>query len=248
MSAAWDRKGFAIGIVTGLTGLVVVVSVATADAQIYSWHTDDGTLVLSDQPQTSEATTVNVAGADHIRTTRVVAPTHEPARYDALIRHHAGQHGVRPELVRAVIQVESGFDPNARSAVGAMGLMQLMPKTALHLGVDHPFDPSQNIRGGIRYLGQLLTRYDGDETLALAAYNAGPGAVRRYGNQVPPCPETLGYLERVGAESDRGRPAPPDGSNVTIYKTYETVDGRRVPMYSDTPPESGNVEVTTSDR
>lgn len=244
MRATWNRSR----IVTELASLVVAVSGATADAQIYSWYTDDGTLVLSDQPQPSGATILDVAGAERIRTTRAVAPTHEPARYDALIRHHAGQHGVRPELVRAVIQVESGFDPHARSAVGAMGLMQLMPQTALDLGVDRPFDPSQNIRGGVRYLGQLLTRYAGDETLALAANNAGPGAVRRYGNQVPPYPETIGYLERVGAESGRRRSAPPDGPNVTIYKTYETVDGRRVPMYSNTRPESDTGAVTLSDR
>ena len=108
---------------------------------------------------------------------------------------------MRPELVRAIIQVESAFNPRARSDKGAIGLMQLMPGTAADLQVRDPYDPSQNIRGGVEYLRQLLDRYDDNEELALAAYNAGPEAVARHGNQVPPFRETRNYLDRVRAST-----------------------------------------------
>ncbi len=232
-----------------LTGLVVIlVSVAAADAQIYSWRDANDALVVSDRPPSAEAETVNVAGTDHIRTTRAVASADEAARYDTLIRHYAMQHDIPADLVRAVIQVESAFDPDARSPVGAMGLMQLMPETARELGIVDPFDPGQNVRAGVAYLRQLLNRYDGDETLALAAYNAGPGTVSRYGNTVPPYPETHAYLRRIGANGHRWHAELDDPEGLTIYKTYETVDGRRVPVYSNMAPASGEFEVTTSGR
>ena len=220
-----------------LVGLAVtLMSAAAADAQIYSWRDADGILVVSDQPPSPETETVGVVGTDHIRTTRAVTQVNQAAQYDTLIRHHAGRHGVRADLVRAVIQVESGFDSDARSPVGAMGLMQLMPETARELGVVDPFDPGDNVRAGVTYLGQLLNQYDGDETLALAAYNAGPGTVSRYGNAVPPFLETLAYLRKIGAHGRRGQAARADAAGLTIYKTYETVDGRRVPVYSNIPP------------
>lgn len=237
--------------VIGLAGLtVMLVSVPPADAQIYSWRDADGTRVLSDRPPSPEADaiTVAVAGTDHIRATRVVTSGDAPARYDMLIRHHAMQHGVRPDLIRAVIQVESGFDPDARSPVGAMGLMQLMPKTARELGVTDPFNPNQNVGGGVAYLRQLLDRYEGNETLALAAYNAGPGAVRRYGNTVPPYPETRGYLQKVGAETGRSPREREGSTGLTIYKTSETIDGRQVPVYTNIRPASGHVDIAASGR
>jgi soluble lytic murein transglycosylase-like protein len=103
---------------------------------------------------------------------------------------------IPPELVWAVIAVESGFDEQAVSPAGAQGLMQLMPGTAEDLDVENPLDPYQNVRGGIRYLGYVLRRFSNDYRLALAAYNAGPGAVEKYGT-VPPYPETVKYVERV---------------------------------------------------
>ena len=116
--------------------------------------------------------------------------------YGALVDSAASRYGVDPRLVEAVLQTESGGDPTATSAAGAQGLMQLMPATAQSLGVADPYDPAQSIDGGTRYLRGLLDRFGGNEQLAVAAYNAGPGAVERYGG-VPPYPETQSYVRQV---------------------------------------------------
>jgi soluble lytic murein transglycosylase len=115
--------------------------------------------------------------------------------YDGLIGLTARENQVQPALVKAVIAAESNFDPDAVSRKGARGLMQLMPGTAQELGVDDPHQPGENVRGGTRYLRSMLDRY-GDLSRAIAAYNAGPTAVDRYGG-VPPYPETRDYVNRV---------------------------------------------------
>jgi soluble lytic murein transglycosylase len=114
----------------------------------------------------------------------------------SLIEQYAELRGLDPVLVRAMIQVESGYDPAAVSRKGAMGLMQLMPATAAELRVSDPFDPESNIRGGTAYMRRLLDEFDDQLVLALAGYNAGPQAVRRYGG-IPPYRETRDYVERV---------------------------------------------------
>jgi soluble lytic murein transglycosylase-like protein len=124
----------------------------------------------------------------------VVAPAGGDLR--ELAAAAARRHGLDPDLVMAVVSVESGFRPQALSPKGAQGLMQLMPKTASSLGVADAFDPAQNLDGGARHLGQLLTLYGGDLTRALAAYNAGEGAVDRHGG-VPPYRETRAYVKKV---------------------------------------------------
>lgn len=115
--------------------------------------------------------------------------------FDDLIQAAAARHGVDADLVHAVIQAESDYNPTCRSSAGALGLMQLMPGTARALGVSDPLDPGANIEGGVKYLRQQLARF-GDVDLALAAYNAGPGAVQRY-DGIPPYRETQAYVRRV---------------------------------------------------
>lgn len=120
-----------------------------------------------------------------------------PAAFAPLIQQAAQKYGVDPDLISAVIQAESSFNPHAISRVGAQGLMQLMPATARALGVTNAFDPAQNIEGGTKYLRQLLDQFGGNEALAVAAYNAGPNAVKKYGNNIPPYQETQNYVKRV---------------------------------------------------
>ncbi len=115
---------------------------------------------------------------------------------ESLVREAGRRHDVDPELIRAVIRQESGFNPLAVSRKGAQGLMQLMPDTAKRLGVQDVFDPAENVLGGAKLLRELMDRYEGDLDLALAAYNAGEGAVERYGG-LPPYRETVDYVDRI---------------------------------------------------
>jgi len=119
-----------------------------------------------------------------------------------LIEKYADKNGLDSDFVRAVINQESGYNPNATSKCGAMGLMQLMPGTAQGLGVSNAYDPEQNIQGGTKYLKGLMDRFDNNKSLALAAYNAGPNAVKKYGG-IPPYQETQNYVKSVISQYDR---------------------------------------------
>ena len=146
-------------------------------------------------------------------------PAAPPAGADPIERAVSAasqQHQVDPDFIHSVIRAESGYNPRAVSPKGAQGLMQLMPKTAAQLGVFHPFDPVANVQGGTAYLRQLLEQFHGDPVKALAAYNAGPERVARYGG-IPPFPETEAYVARVIRDFNKkklaqqkaaGKPAP----------------------------------------
>lgn len=235
-----DVKGMVFRALVSTLVLVLGLAVAPAAAQIYVSRDAAGTIVLSDTPLTGGVSTYAVRNANNVRTTRSIAGADVEGIYDEAIESAAATHGVRPELVRAVIQVESGFNPRARSRVGAMGLMQLMPATAAELGVDNPWDPVQNIHGGVAYLGSLIREF-GDEVLALAAYNAGPGAVNRYGQRIPPYRETQDYVQKITRKTET-MPVARAGRTV-IYKVLEEVDGQPQWRLTDTKPTSGRYEV-----
>jgi soluble lytic murein transglycosylase-like protein len=214
-----------------LLAAILIGAAVPAHAQIFSWRDANGHLVLSDRTRAGDVQEYAVSQAETVRATRAV-PADRSRPFDDLIVQSARRNGLRPDLVRAVVQVESAFDPAARSPKGALGLMQLMPATMREFGVRDAFDPADNVRAGTAYLRQLLDRYSGDEERALAAYNAGPTAVDRH-DGVPPFPETLNYVKRVGSLAAIG-PAP---AKHVIYKTVELVNGRPVARYSDTKPD-----------
>ena len=116
--------------------------------------------------------------------------------YHSVIEEAGKEFNIDPALIYAVIQRESSGNPNTVSSKGAKGLMQLMDATAAEMGVSNSFNPAENIRGGTRYLRKMMDRFDNDSSLALAAYNSGPGTVRRYGG-IPPFPETTRYVQKV---------------------------------------------------
>jgi soluble lytic murein transglycosylase-like protein len=222
-----------------LAAAAVLVGLASpAHAQIYSWRDADGRLVLANaKPQNVDSVqTFAVAEAEGVRTTRNTAASDRSLVYDDLIVEHSRLHDIRPSLVRAVVQVESGFNPRAYSPKGAMGLMQLMPATAREFGVHNPFNPEENIRGGVAYLRQLLDRYDNNEELALAAYNAGPGAVDKHGQSIPPYRETRDYVTKVNGIAGDGADHPVKG-RTKLYRVVEVVDGREIIKYTDTKPQ-----------
>jgi soluble lytic murein transglycosylase-like protein len=226
---------------SGLLVLAIIVGLASpAAAQIFSWRDADGKLVLSDRPRPDKGgamSTYEVSGATTVRATKPLTRSPKSAQFDASINEHSRRMGVSADLVRAVIQVESAFNPTAVSNKGAMGLMQLMPATAHELGVSNPFEPDQNIRGGVAYLKRLLDRYNQKVELALAAYNAGMGNVEKYGD-VPPFQETRNYVKKITGAAPT---APPN----SIYKWMELVNGKPVARYSNKPPESGAYELVT---
>ncbi|MEE4379407.1 MAG: lytic transglycosylase domain-containing protein [Candidatus Competibacteraceae bacterium] len=154
---------------------------------------------MSNVPQ-QEATRAAASRAGQIRRDRSLSrsvPTIAGQDYLPIIRQYAQEHRLPTQLIRAIIQAESSGKRRAVSPKGAQGLMQLMPATAKRFGVTDPFDPAQNIEAGTRYMAWLLDKFDNNLKLALAGYNAGENAVVRYGNTIPPYPETRQYVKRV---------------------------------------------------
>lgn len=191
-----------------LVGLVALMA-APGYAQLYEFVDQSGVLHFTNVPTTAAYRKVHLPPAGRplepagqhrprrpgalLRTTEAVS---RGSSYDRHIREACRRYGMNYRLIKAVIRAESAFDPLAVSAKGAEGLMQLMPETSRDLGVNNPFDPTQNIDGGVRYLKMLLERFDNNIILALAAYNAGPEAVQKYGG-IPPYAETKTYIRRV---------------------------------------------------
>ena len=239
--SAFRRKSSGFGWLAAAT--VLFLCPAAAHAQIYAWRDASGNLVLSDQAKDPSAKSYALVAAPTaaFRTTRPVSE--RASLYNDLIEEHSARNVVSADLVRAVIQAESAFNPRAVSSKGAMGLMQLMPATAAEHGVLDPFNPAENIRAGVRYLKQLLDSYSGRVELALAAYNAGPGAVKKYGGRVPPYRETQNYVSRI--QNTQGVGAPPTGRRV--YRTVEIVDGREVVRYTGTP-RAGSERLESAER
>ncbi|HYF24977.1 MAG TPA: lytic transglycosylase domain-containing protein [Baekduia sp.] len=168
-------------------------------------------------PAPTQPTTFSTALAQASATQTSAGASSGDVPFGAEIDAAAARHGVEPALLRGLVRQESGFDPAARSSAGALGLTQLMPGTARSLGVTNPLDPRQALDGGARYLAQQLQRFGGDVSKALAAYNAGPGAVARFGG-VPPYAETQQYVQKVlsyAAEYRGAAPAAPAAAPVT---------------------------------
>ena len=223
-----------------LAAALCALTPAVAQAQLYSWHDASGRLVISDRQMDPSAQTYSVAvGNAFAVVTTKQSLNARAANYDELITRHATEQSINPDFVRAVIQAESAFNPRALSLKGAMGLMQLMPSTAALYRVTNAFDPAQNIRAGVAYLKSLLTRFNDDQSLALAAYNAGPGAVERYGRTVPPYRETRDYVARIRANTPTSTV-----SATRVFRTIEIVNGQPVVKYTNKP--GPNAEVVTA--
>ncbi|PKN70682.1 MAG: lytic transglycosylase [Deltaproteobacteria bacterium HGW-Deltaproteobacteria-12] len=171
--------------------LFAATNLAVAD--IFKYVDEEGVLHLTNVPSIPNAKYVLVLKEKRILFRRNL----DINKFDQLIITAAGKHKIDPALIKAVIKAESNFNHQAVSPVGAQGLMQLMPSTASQLQVEDAFHPEKNIEGGVRYLRYLLNLYRGNLPLALAAYNAGEGAVSKYNNQVPPYRETRNYINRV---------------------------------------------------
>ena len=184
-------------------GLMVVHAPEASAGPIFVFRRSDGSITFTSKlpPPGTKAEVFTPGGGrfSYYRGITSVAPAFISARsheFHDIIVSYARRYGLDPSLVKGVIHAESAFNVRAVSPKGAQGLMQLMPDTARLLGVRNPFQPQQNIAGGTLYLSQLVTRYSGNVKLALAAYNAGPGAVEKYGG-IPPYRETQQYVQRV---------------------------------------------------
>jgi soluble lytic murein transglycosylase-like protein len=189
--------------ISGLTGgeLAVAQRVQQLQTLIESAKAvSNGAVVSTATTTTASAALAQGSSSDFASTlqaaTNAVPAGGESSEYEGLIAQAAARNGLDPAVLHGLIQQESGFNPSATSGAGAQGLTQLMPATASSMGVSNPLDPAESIEGGARYLGQLMSQFGGNTADALAAYNAGPGAVQQYGG-VPPYAETQSYVSSV---------------------------------------------------
>lgn len=186
-----------------ISALIIFISTSICYADIYKYVDENGVICYTDLPFNKKADVVHKdkqktnesSAQDKSRNTKKYSNI-QTAEYHEIIHEKANAYNIDPSLVKAVIKTESNYNSQAVSRKGAMGLMQLMPSTANDLNVRNPFDPEENIEGGIKYLKYLLEKFNGNLTLALAAYNAGPKKVEKYG-YVPPINETKQYVNKV---------------------------------------------------
>jgi hypothetical protein len=172
---------------------IIFLAATFAQADIFKYVDDEGVLHLTNVPTKRDVKYILVLKEKRI----LFRSDININNFDQIITRAADKYRIDSALIKAVIKAESNFNHQAVSPVGAQGLMQLMPTTAYQLQVEDAFHPEKNIDGGVRYLSYLLKLYRGNLTLALAAYNAGEGAVAKYKNQVPPYQETKNYVKRV---------------------------------------------------
>jgi hypothetical protein len=183
---------------TFVTGLIFVFLIAPAYADIYKYVDEDGVVCYTDAPFGKRADKIHkeMKTPSSEQTRSVERKSGDSGDFHHIVHEKASTYDVDPSLIKAVIKTESNWNSRAMSRKGAMGLMQLMPSTANDMNVRNPFDPEENIEGGTKYLKYLLGRFNGDVTLALAAYNAGPKTVEKFG-YVPPISETKQYVNKV---------------------------------------------------
>jgi soluble lytic murein transglycosylase-like protein len=194
-----------------VAAVTLMLTVMPVTAEFYKYVDSVGNIYLTDQPKKrSEGFDLLWRSGNDPRYasfySRINLKSLEQNRalYSSMIAKVAKRANLSPELLHAVVRAESAYDPKALSKKGARGLMQLMPATADRYGVSDSWDPEQNLDGGARYLRDLLDMFDQDLKLAVAAYNAGENAVKRYGNKIPPYPETRQYVRKVVAFYQRG--------------------------------------------
>lgn len=204
-----DKTKYIFVLFLGTIGFLNTTVPSYAGQTIYQFKDDNGTTLLTNKKK-AEYNHLKVIKATYYPDSNIhsysnwgsseasVLPSYSRNKnaFDQMIRQAAQQHGVSEGLIKAVMHTESGFNINARSPVGAQGLMQLMPATARRFNVSNAYDPQQNIFGGARYLSWLLKRFNGNTQLAIAAYNAGEGNIDKYGG-IPPFRETQDYVRRV---------------------------------------------------
>lgn len=183
---------------------ILFLNAALSSADIYKYVDDNGVICYTDSPYGKKTEKILTEKKPLVLDRDTVIQNHD---YSSYVHKAAAKYAIEPELINAVIKAESNGNHKAISRKGALGLMQLMPSTAVDMNVSNPFNPEENIEGGTRYLRQLIEKFNGDLTLALAAYNAGPKTVEKYGS-VPPISETKEYVKKIYSFL-KGKPAAP---------------------------------------
>lgn len=189
-----------------LSGLLLMSPLSVL-GEIYKYRGKDGSIHFTDRPMQGNYRLVWRSGKTRSQKGgySLEKMNENKTRLAPLIEQIARELRLHPGLLHAMVRVESAYDPRAVSKRGAQGLMQLMPDTANRYGVENSYDPRQNLEAGARYLSDLLREFEYDIPLALAAYNAGENAVKKYGNKIPPFPETMEYVDKVMGEYERNR-------------------------------------------